>query len=95
MQTLATISKQTKKGLSIFNFVKTAEGQLWMFGGITPKAVQFKSVKDMNTAIQTWTKSYGFSFGIAKAPPKKQFINDPWVSELPTSMQMELEALTA
>ena len=100
MQTIATISKQTKQGLSVFNFVKTAEGQLWMFGGLTPKAIQFKSVAQMNQAIRTWTKSYGFSFGIAKVEPKatptkKMFINDPWSSELPTGMQMELEALTA
>ena len=95
MQTVATISKQTKQGLSVFNFVKTAEGQLWMFGGVTPKAIQFKSIKDMNQAIQTWTKSYGYSFGIVKKTAKKAFINDPWSSEMPPSMQMELEALSA
>lgn len=103
MQTVATISKQTKQGLSVFNFVKTAEGQLWMFGGIQAKAIQFKSISEMNTAIQTWTKSYGFCFGIAKATPKaapkpitkKAFISDPWSSELPVGMQVQLEALSA
>ena len=99
MQTVATISKQTKQGLSVFNFVKTAEGQLWMFGGIQAKAIQFMSISEMNTAIQTWTKSYGFCFGIAKATPKpitqKAFIHDPWSSELPVGMQVQLEALSA
>ena len=98
MQTIATISKQTKQGLSVFNFVKTDQGQLWMFGGIQAKAIQFKSMKAMNIAIQTWTKSYGFSFGIPKVEPKatkKAFITDPWSSELPTDMQMKLELLSA
>ena len=100
MQTIATISKQTKQGLSVFNFVKTDEDQLWMFGGIKAKAIQFKSVAQMNLAIRTWTKSYGFTFGVTKHEPKakatkKQFIDDPWSSELPAGMQMELEALTA
>ena len=98
MQTIATISKQTKQGLSVFNFVKTAQGQLWMFGGVQPKAIQFKSIKAMNIAIQTWTKSYGYNFGIAKAAPKaakKAFITDPWSSELPSDMQMKLELLPA
>ena len=98
MQTIATISKQTKQGLSVFNFVKTDQGQLWMFGGIQAKAIQFKSIRAMNIAIQTWTKSYGFNFGIPKVQPKatkKAFITDPWSSDMPIEMQKELELLSA
>jgi len=97
MQTLAIISKSTKQGLSVFNFVETPDGQLWAFGGCTPKAMQFKSMAEMNNAIMTWTKSYGYTFGMM--PTKKAHtpkVAKPAVkqqSDLPLDLQQDLWAL--
>ena len=101
MRTIATLSKSTKTGLSVFSFVCNDAGQFWMFGGVTPRAIQFTDLASMKQAITQWRR-YGYAFGAEGTPkrePKpavmKQYISDPWSSSLPASMQTELEALTA
>ena len=98
MQTIAVISKSTKQGVSVFHFVETPDGALWAFGGCNPKAMQFKSMSDINTAITTWTKSYGYSFGLTPAKPaSKRPAKPTWdkqPSELPLDLQQDLWALT-
>jgi len=97
MKVLCTLSKSTKRGLSVFTFVKNDAGQFWMFGGCSPKAIQFDSLQALNAAVTQWRR-YGFVFGAKGSPkpaPKKQFVSDPWESSLPAKMQMELEALSA
>ena len=92
MQTIASISKSTQKGVSVFHFVKTPTGEYWAFGGIQAKAMQFKSLAELNKAITTWTKSYGYSFGVDPKPAKKQVTNKQ-KSELPADIQADLWAL--
>ena len=92
MQTIASISKSTQKGVSIFHFVKTPTGEYWAFGGVQPKAMHFKSLAELNAAITTWTKSYGYSFGCAPNPAKKQ-VAIKQKSELPADLQADLWAL--
>jgi hypothetical protein len=101
MQTIAILSKQTRQGVSTFRFVQCENGEYWMFGGVTPKAIQFADRKQLESCIMQWRR-YGYSFGLPteapvapKAATKKQFLSDPWSSELPSSMQMELEVLPA
>ena len=94
MQATATISKSTKQGVSVFYFVKTPCGEFWMFGGISPKAIQFKSMKEMNSAIMTWVNKYGYSFGdtpVAKSLATITKVTEK--SELPADLQADLWAL--
>lgn len=97
MQTIAIISKSTKQGLSVFHFVKTPDGQLWAFGGCQAKAMHFSSIKELNTAIATWTKSYGYSFGMQPAKPvttrPAKPVWDKQESQLPLDLQQDLWAL--
>ena len=41
MQTLATLSKSTKQGVSTFYFVETDDNSYAMFGGIKPRCITF------------------------------------------------------
>ena len=94
MQTVATISKSTKQGVSVFYFVQTPCGEYWMFGGITPKSVQFKSMKELNAAVMTWVNKYGYSFG--DTPVVKSLATTTKVtekSELPADLQADLWSL--
>lgn len=97
MQTIAIISKSTKQGLSVFHFVQTPDGAFWAFGGLNPKAMQFKSLTEMNAAISNWTKSYGYSFGIVPKkssntrPSKPSWDKQP--SMLPKDLQEDLWSL--
>ena len=95
MQTIATLYKQTKTGLSTFRFVKCDDGSLYMFGGITPKCINFTSMKECKSAINQWRR-YGYSFTKPQAKPvAKKFEAkhvDPW-SEMPADMQQDLWSL--
>ena len=94
MQTVATISKSTKQGVSVFYFVQTPCGEFWMFGGVSPKAIQFKSMKELNAAVMTWVNKYGYSFG--DTPVVKSLATTTQVkqkSQLPADLQADLWAL--
>ena len=94
MQTIATISKSTKQGVSVFYFVQTPCGEFWMFGGNNPKSIQFKSMKQLNTAVMTWVNKYGYSFG--DTPVVKSLANKSQVKQeslLPADLQADLWAL--
>ena len=89
MQTLAILSKSTKQGISTFRFVQTENNELWMFGGTTPKAVQFKSRKELDRCVMTWI-NYGYQFGLV---PTKQPAKPSTKSQLPKDLQQDLWAL--
>jgi len=97
MQTLAILSKSTKQGTSVFHFVETPDGQFWAFGGVAPKAMHFKTRKELDTCVMTWV-NYGFSFGMvptkqAHTPKVKRPEWDKQKSQLPADLQMDLWAL--
>ena len=102
MRTIATLSKTTKTGLSVFSFVCNDAGQYWMFGGVTPRAIQFTDLAALKQAIAQWRR-YGYAFGANGTPKsepkpaikKQSYISDPWSSTLPAKLQLELEALSA
>ena len=89
MQTLAILSKSTKAGVSTFRFVQTENNELWMFGGTTPKAIQFKSRKELDRCVMTWI-NYGYQFGLV---PAKQTVKPVVKSQLPEDLQKDLWAL--
>ena len=90
MQVLAILSRQTKQGVSTFRFVQTENNELWMFGGATPKAIQFQSRKELDRCVMTWINSYGYTFGLV---PTKKVVPETAKSELPQDLQQELWAL--
>ena len=89
MQVLAILSKSTKQGISTFRFVQTENNELWMFGGATPKAVQFQSRKELDRCVMTWI-NYGYQFGLT---PVKTTAKRVVKSQLPEDLQKDLWAL--
>ena len=91
MQTLASLSKSTKQGVSTFYFVETEDNSYAMFGGITPRCIAFDTIEDLRKAYASWV-GYGFTPSNFKSRTKA-YINDPW-SQMPPHLQMELEELS-
>ena len=88
MKVLSSLRKHTKAGVSTWKFCVDSELGCFAIGG--DNKTIWANDKDHLRQIYNNFKRYGFTY---KLPSKKQFINDPWASELPASMQMELEAL--
>ena len=93
MQILATLKKQTKKGLSVFNFCYNPETkQHFAVGGCELKAIPATDRVHLRQIFLKFVDDYGYA---EKLPTKKQFLTDPWSSQLPVRMQQELELLSA
>ena len=96
MQTIATLYKSTKTGLSTFHFCKTEDGNYWAFGGITPKAIQFKNLAALKQGVTSFRRlGFGFTKPAAKTSVKTTANMkdvDPW-SDIPSGMQQELWSL--
>ena len=92
MQTLATLSKSTKQGISTFYFVETDDNSYAMFGGIKPRCIAFDTIEDLRKAYVTWC-NYGFMPAALKSKTKA-YISNPWESNLPVHLQHELEELS-
>jgi len=59
MQTLATVRKSTKQGLSTWRFVKTEDGQYIAFGGVKPACKYFADYDQAAACFQKYLK-YGY-----------------------------------
>jgi hypothetical protein len=98
MQTLAVVSKFTKKGLSVWYFVKTDTG-FAAFGGVDPKCKTFTTIEELRSCYSNWLR-YGYQPGIASVPevktprPRKvERPSRPVDSQLPLDLQEDLWAL--
>ena len=92
MKIISSLRKQTKSGLSVWNFCYNPETkQYFAVGGCDLKAIPATSRKHLREIYLSFCK-YGYA---KKLATKKQYISDPWVSELPANEQMALEALGA
>ena len=90
MQTLASLRKRTKSGVSVWHFCRVAEtDQYFAVGGEDMKVISCSDRKHLREVFENF-KKYGYK---TELPRKKQYINDPWESSLPAEMQMALEAL--
>ena len=96
MRSLATLSMKTKKGYtSTWHFCQTSDG--WSaFGGChRPLVKRFDSVKELRALYKSYL-SYGYKPSFAdEAFTKTVIIADPWESQLPLDMQLELQALAS
>ena len=92
MKIIASLRRRTKSGISVWNFCYCEETkQHFAVGGETLKVITATDRKHLRTIYNNFVR-YGYA---EKLPTKKVFINDPWISELSPSLQMELEALSA
>ena len=90
IQELSSLRKRTKTSISVWRFMHDKEANVYYaVGGETLRVIP---AKDRNHLRQIFVnfQRYGYA---EKLPRKRQFISDPWKSELPSSLQMELEAL--
>ena len=97
-RTVATLTKQTTKGLSTWSFV-VCDGVHIAFGGTTNRCRTFRTMRQMKDCIQNFIFRYGYVADIKSAPrpvkkvnPVKTFIRPD--SELPVDLQQDLWALT-
>jgi hypothetical protein len=91
INTLATLTKSTKQGISTFYFVET-DGSYSMFGGCTPKCFNFKNIDELRKAYTNWI-AYGYMPSNLQVQAKA-YISNPWESDLPVHLQHELEELS-
>ena len=90
MKVIASLRKQTKTGVSTWTFIHDAEMKVYYtVGGADLKVIKADNKQHLREIYQSFVR-----YGYTRTLPKKQYISDPWNSQLPTSMQMELEALS-
>ena len=94
MKVLTSLRKRTRHGISVWSFCFDEEtNQHFAVGGETLKVVPANDVKHLRQIYNNF-KRYGFA---EKLPvvKKQQIISDPWESQLPLNMQLQLDALAA
>jgi len=92
MKVLASLRKQTKSGISTWTFVIDSEMQkFYAVGGRDLKVIPANDRKHLRQIFDKFI-DYGY---VRSLKTKKPVINDPWASDLPAPLQMELEALAS
>ena len=93
MKVIASLRKQTKSGISTWTFIHDAEMHMhYAVGGRDLKVIPAKDRAHLRQIFDNFVR-YGYSRKLVKKQPV--VINDPWSSELPPAMQMELEMLAS
>jgi len=96
MNIVASLRKNTKQGVSTWTFVVDNEMNVcYAVGGLDLKVIP---ATDRNHLRQIYNKfqSYGYVRKLNERKPassQKQYISDPWSSDLSPELQQELEAL--
>ena len=94
MRVIASLRKSTKAGVSTWTFIHDAEmKKFYAVGGQDLKVIPATDRKHLRQIFDSFVR-YGYTRKLVKKQPKVQ-INDPWASELPAAMQMELEMLAS
>ena len=92
MKILSTLRKRTQHGVSVWSFCFNEEtNQYFAVGGENLKAIAATDLKHLRQLYNNFVR-YGYA---TKLPVERVYINDPWESSLPVSMQRELEMLSA
>ena len=92
MQIISSLRKRVKSGISVWHFCYDAETKThFAINTANLKSIPATDRKHLRQIFDNF-KRYGFAKELP-ALKKQVVINDPWASELPASMQMELEAL--
>ena len=98
MQTLATVSMTTPKGhTSTWHFAKCTTGWYAYGGCHKPLVKKLAGIKELRALYRNYL-NYGFQ---VVGKPDDTFVRfqapiaDPWESQLPVDMQLDLQALSA
>ena len=92
MQILASLRRRTKSGISVWHFCRVAETDQYMaVGGDSMKVISCTDRKHLRRVYENFKANYGYA---EKLPAEKQYISDPWDSQLPANLQMQFEALS-
>ena len=87
------LHKLTKTGVSTWLFVSNDEANQYYAVGGDKLRVRVAKSKDELKKMYASFKSYGYT---KRLPEKKQvLISDPWSSELPVDIQLQLDKLAA
>ena len=100
MRVLASLRKATKSGVSTWTFVHDAEMKVfYAVGGEDLKVIPANDRKHLRQIFDNFVR-YGYTRKLAKKQPakpvkvnKQLLVADPWTSELPLQMQLELASL--
>ena len=92
IQELASLRKRTKAAVSVWRFMYDAETDTYYaVGGEVLKVIPATSKSHLQAMYRNFQR-YGYTPKLAK---KRPYISDPWSSNLPSSLQKELELLSA
>jgi len=97
MQVLSSLRKRTKTGVSTWTFIHDREMKVfYAVGGEDLKVIPANDREHLRSIYNNFV-SYGYTrkLPVEKSVDKQLFIDDPWSSELPAKLQMQLEALSA
>jgi hypothetical protein len=91
MKVLSELKKATKAGISVWAFCYVEDTDSYFaVGGEQMKVIPANDRLHLRQLFNNF-----YRYGYRSELPKKQFISDPWSSELPSNMQRELELLSA
>lgn len=89
---LASLRKRTKAGISVWRFVYDEESLMhYAVGGEVLKVIPCDDRGHLRKVFDNF-KRYGYA---EKLPTEQMWLDDPWASDLPATMQQELELLAA
>lgn len=71
MQTIATLSKTTKQGLSVWDFRSTGDGLFYAIGGLKGQRKFFKDVEQLNACLKNYMR-YGYINSSSNLPTELQ-----------------------
>ena len=93
MNIISSLRKYVKSGISVWHFCYDPETKThFAINTATLKSIPATDRKHLRQIFDNF-KRYGFAKDL---PSKKQVvINDPWLSDLTPSLQMELESLAS
>ena len=92
MKVLSELKKATKAGISVWTFCYVKDTDTYFaIGGDKMKTIVANDRDHLRQIFNNFV-AYGYT---TKLPKKQIWIDDPWSSSLPVSMQKELELLSA
>ena len=93
MQLLASLRRRTKTGVSVWHFCHVREtNQYFAVGGDDMKVISATDRKHLRQVYENF-KRYGYTSKLRPIKAKKSApIADPWESELPLDLQLQLDS---
>jgi len=71
MKTIATVSKSTKRGLSVWNFCSSQDGLYCAIGGLNRECKFFNDIDALHACLRNYIR-YGYVDNASKLPAELQ-----------------------